>query len=120
MMEHIYFNKDKPQFHTIYISDENDMNAHIFTKENNWSSENKIDAALAAYTKIRHDLLLEYDILKPTNDIVSEIPFKKMASFIELEKRNPKEIENVMIKKFLTLAYHKRDLPMGTRKKLEF
>ena len=112
LIEHIHFNKNKPENHNVYISNIRSNYAMIYD-ELNWKLKDQNEVVETLFDNInileeKYDELLK-DLSEPTINLLREI----------FDDKNEPSINNEIKKRIKLLLYNKKKIPEKTKEILE-
>jgi len=110
LIENMHFNINKPEFHSVFISNIKDLYATIFNGAQ-WNIVNKSDVIDQLFDDKQYYLIDKYEEIKDTLDPQTR---KKFERFIH---ETDEEVIQGLKNDIKLLLYNKRDIPMRTKKK---
>jgi hypothetical protein len=113
LIEHIHFNKDKPEYHNVYISNFRNAMALAFNGEN-WDTL-EMDGIIDQLKDEKTDYIIEkFNEMKEQGKL-SAAAIKKMERFISEKDEDP--AESNLKKDIKFMLYNKRKMVTDTKKK---
>ena len=113
LIEHVHFNKNRPEHHNIYIPNMKDMYAMTFDGEC-WNLIEKSEIIDQLFDDKK--LFLEEKFDQFFNSL-EDITKKKFKRFLDQQEED--EVKNNIKKDIKLMLYNKRKIPIETRKKLD-
>jgi hypothetical protein len=109
LIENTHFNKNKPEYHNVYIPNMKDLYAMIYDGKR-WGLKEKSDVVNQLFDDKQCFLIEKFNEFK---DDLDPITIKKFGRFLN---QSDDEIYSNIKKDIKLLLYNKRDIPMKTRK----
>lgn len=117
LIEHIHFNKNKPEYNNVYIPNMRDIYAMIFDGSE-WNLGDKKEVIQQLFDDKHFFLENKFDELMGTLDDVTKKKFKRfLDSLKNADTKDNRKIINNLKNEIKLLLYNKRNLIIDTRSK---